>query len=115
MRRRSARASAAKAASRKDRERRRNRRGRSAVLTFPRGAALPYYVRREITMKSASWMIAAVLLVAPSVVGGQDPSTPRANAPLVDADHKRVQPEQADVGRSVTVLGDPSKAGMYIT
>src|SRR5258708_4677114 len=59
--------------------------------------------------------LGVVFLLAPLVVGGQGPSPPPANKPIVGADHKRMQPEQADVGRSVTVLGDPSKAGMYIT
>lgn len=59
-------------------------------------------------------LFGVLLLVATSAVGGQDPTQAPANKPLVDAEHKRMQPEQADTGRSVLVFGDPNKPGMYI-
>jgi len=65
-------------------------------------------------MRKGLWIVGAALLFAPTFVAAQDPTQPPANKPLVDADHKRMNPEQADIGRSVTVLGDPNKPGMYI-
>lgn len=52
----------------------------------------------------------AALLIAPSMVGfaqrGERP------APVVDANHKRMNPEQGLT--SMTVFGDPSKPGIYV-
>ncbi len=66
------------------------------------------------TTSRLSLVAAAVLLTAPSVVGGQDPLQAPTGRPLVDADHKRMQPDEANTGRNVLVFGDPNKAGMYI-
>lgn len=66
------------------------------------------------TASRLSWLASALLLLAPSIVGGQDPTSAPPNKPLVDANHKRMQPEEADTGRSMLVFGDPSKPGMYI-
>src|SRR5438034_10373709 len=93
MPRRLSRASATAAVSRRGRGRRRILPGQLEVWA---GAALDYYRRRqEIPMKSAYGLLAAILLVGPSTVGfgaqgrsGQPPAPP-----LVDADHRIMQPE----------------------
>ena len=66
-------------------------------------------------MKSAYWLLAAILLVGPSTVGfgaqgrsGQPPAPP-----LVDADHRIMQPESGLT--SVRVLSDPAQPGMYVS
>jgi quercetin dioxygenase-like cupin family protein len=57
-----------------------------------------------------------LFLLGPSAIGVASQGTPMepAGAPLVDAAHKRMQPEQALTGGSVKVFGDPSKPGMYV-
>lgn len=67
------------------------------------------------TLVLGTCSLGALLLFAPSVVGlGQDPARNPTGKPLVDAEHKRMQPEDADIGRTVVVFGDPSKPGMYV-
>lgn len=58
-------------------------------------------------------LLAVLLLVAPSLVWSQGTPTEPAGKPLVDAEHKRMQPEDAPAG-SVRVLGDPAKPGIYV-
>ncbi len=65
---------------------------------------------------STRWTTAAVgalLLIAPSLVGRAQQSAPA----LVNADHRRMQPEAAEalLGNAVqmTVFGDPAKPGLY--
>jgi len=64
-------------------------------------------------MKSA-YCLAAILLAVPCVVREQNPTEPRRNKALMSADHKRLSPEEAYSDNSVTLFGDPTKAGMYI-
>ena len=51
------------------------------------------------------------MLISAAIVTGQAPARPPVK-PLVDADNKRMQPE--DGMTSVTVFGDPSKPGIYV-
>ncbi len=55
----------------------------------------------------------AVLLVMPAIVGRAQESS----KPLVDAQHRRMQPETAErsfgSGVQVSIVGDPSKPGIY--
>ena len=56
---------------------------------------------------------ASLLLLSTTMVIGQAPGAARPPVkPLVDADNKRMQPEEGLV--STTVFGDPSKPGMYV-
>jgi oxalate decarboxylase/phosphoglucose isomerase-like protein (cupin superfamily) len=64
-------------------------------------------------MKSA-YGLAAILLLAPSVVRSQDPTQAPPNKAPMSADHKRLQPEEAYSDGNVTLFGDPNKPGMYI-
>ena len=64
-------------------------------------------------MKTA-YLLAALLLVAPSFVAGQDPTQRPPNTPLMSASHKRLQPEEAYSDGNVLIFGDPNKPGMYI-
>jgi hypothetical protein len=68
------------------------------------------------TIAPALCLVALLFLAGPSVVGFGQPPTPPGptNKPLVDADHKRMQPEQGLPEGAVNVFGDPSKPGMYI-
>jgi quercetin dioxygenase-like cupin family protein len=66
------------------------------------------------TASRVSCLAAMLFAAVPSIVGGQDPTQPPANKPIVDANHKRMQPEESDPTRSVLVFGDPNKPGMYI-
>jgi len=71
--------------------------------------------RRRIT-KSGWGLLGTLLLLGPSIVGQTPaPSAARPPAkPLVDADHKRMQPEEALTGGSVPVFGDQAQPGMYV-
>ena len=65
-------------------------------------------------MKSAYWLLAAILLVGPTVgFGAQGRSGQPPAPPLVDADH-RIMPPEAGL-TSVRVLGDAAKPGMYVS
>ncbi len=68
------------------------------------------------TLAPAPCLVALFFLIGPSAVGFEQQPTPPAptNKPLVDADHKRMQPEQGLPETSVNVFGDQSKPGMYI-
>jgi len=56
---------------------------------------------------------AFLMLATTPMVVGQAPAAARPPVkPLVDADNKRMQPEQGLV--STTVFGDPNKPGMYV-
>jgi hypothetical protein len=68
------------------------------------------------TLAPAPCLVALLFLVGPSAVGFEQQPTPPAptNKPLVDADHKRMQPEQGLPEGSVNVFGDPSKPGLYV-
>ena len=68
------------------------------------------------TLAPAPWLAALLFLIGPSAVGFEQQPTPPApaNKALVDADHKRMQPDQGLPETSVNVFGDPSKPGMYI-
>ena len=59
--------------------------------------------------------LVAFCLLVPSVAGrAQQPAAPAAPpAPLIDADHLIMQPEQAVTG--ARVMGDGSKPGFYVT
>jgi len=65
-------------------------------------------------MKKALWIVGAALLFAPTFVAAQDPTEPPRSKALMNADHKRLTPEEAYSDGSVTLFGDPTKAGMYI-
>jgi quercetin dioxygenase-like cupin family protein len=69
---------------------------------------------RPIT--SGVCLAAAIMLLGSSAVGVERQGTPMqpAGTPLVDAAHKRMQPEAALTGGSVKVFGDPAKPGMYV-
>ena len=54
---------------------------------------------------------ASVLVVTTIAATGQTPQRPPVK-PLVDADNKRMAPEQGLV--STTVFGDPNKPGIYV-
>jgi hypothetical protein len=71
---------------------------------------------RSRPFAQAPWLLALLFLVGPSAVGFEQQPIPAAptNTPLVDADHKRMQPEQGMPGASVNVFGDQSKPGMYV-
>ncbi len=68
------------------------------------------------TITSGLWLFGAVLLAGASAVGVERQGTPMqpAGTPLVDAVHKRMQPEAAITGGSVKVFGDPALPGMYV-
>jgi quercetin dioxygenase-like cupin family protein len=55
--------------------------------------------------------LCALLLIGTAAVGTAQQQPPPK--PLVDADHKRMQPEQAPAG-SFPVMSDPSQPGMYV-
>jgi quercetin dioxygenase-like cupin family protein len=55
---------------------------------------------------------AVLMLGSTAMVAGQAPAARPPVKPLVDADNKRMQPEQGLV--STTVFGDPSKPGFYV-
>lgn len=63
------------------------------------------------TIVSGATLLGLALLIGPSVatIAQQQPPP----APLVDATHLRMQPEQAAQGGRV--FGDPSKPGIYVT
>jgi hypothetical protein len=65
-------------------------------------------VTRRVALGTS--LTAACLLIGLSTVGVAQRGM--ARKPLVDAEHKRMQPEDAQ--GSVLVFGDPSKPGMYI-
>jgi quercetin dioxygenase-like cupin family protein len=62
--------------------------------------------------------VCGLILVVTATAGhAQPPSQPPAQPPprpLVDADHKRMMPEQGLTGGSVRMLGDQAQAGMYV-
>jgi len=65
---------------------------------------------RLLLLAASTTLSIAVMSIA---VTGQAPAPQRAPVkPLVDADNKRMQPEQGLV--STTVFGDPSKPGIYV-
>jgi quercetin dioxygenase-like cupin family protein len=68
------------------------------------------------TIQTACCAAGILFLFGPSAIGVSPQGTPMepAGAPLVDAAHKRMQPEQALTGGSVKVFGDPAKPGMYV-
>jgi hypothetical protein len=68
------------------------------------------------TIRAAAWAAGLLLLIGPSAIGVEGQGTPMqpAGTPLVDAAHKRMQPEAALTGGSVKVFGDPAKPGMYV-
>jgi quercetin dioxygenase-like cupin family protein len=68
----------------------------------------------QMLTSKLSWTVAAVLLLAPSIVRSQDPTQAPPNKPLLSVDHKRLQPEEAYSDNNVLVYGDPNKPGMYI-
>ncbi len=64
---------------------------------------------RTLLLATAAFALAVTTIV----VTGQAPAAPRAPVkPLVDAENKRMNPEQGLV--STTVFGDPSKPGIYV-
>jgi len=67
-------------------------------------------------LTSGLCLVGAVVLLGSSAVGVERQGTPMrpAGTPLVDAAHKRMQPEAALTGGSVKVFGDPAKPGMYV-
>lgn len=67
--------------------------------------------RARLLLLAASTTLSMAVMT--NAVIGQAPSPQRAPVkPLVDADNKRMQPEQGLV--STTVFGDPSKPGIYV-
>ena len=56
----------------------------------------------------------AALLVLPTFVFSQVPTVRPGAKPLVDATHRRMQPEEALVDDRTLVFGDPEKPGFYI-
>jgi len=67
-------------------------------------------------LTSGLCLVGAIVLLGSSAVGVERQGTPMrpAGTPLVDAAHKRMQPEAALTGGSVKVFGDPAKPGMYV-
>jgi len=64
---------------------------------------------RTLLLATAAFALAVTTIV----VTGQAPAAPRPPVkPLVDAENKRMNPEQGLV--STTVFGDPSKPGIYV-
>ena len=63
-------------------------------------------------VKSRSWSIAVLLLIALPIVGRAQ--APAQTKPLADASHKRVQPEEALTGTTMRMFGDSSQAGYYV-
>lgn len=58
-------------------------------------------------------LLCAVILVGTATIGVAQQPAQAPPKPLVDADHKRMQPEEAPTG-SLPVVGDPAKPGMYV-
>jgi quercetin dioxygenase-like cupin family protein len=66
-------------------------------------------------MKSRTCLLSAVVLLQLSLASGaQAPQAPPGATPLVDASHRRMQPEEALTGDRILVFGDPAKPGFYI-
>jgi hypothetical protein len=70
-------------------------------------------------MRAARTIICLVglcLLAGPSAIGfDQQPTPPPPQgAPLLDANHKRLQPDEPMTRDAVNVIGDPSKPGIYV-
>jgi len=57
---------------------------------------------------------AGFLIALPAFASTQDPTQAPRNRPLLSAEHKRLQPEEAYSDTNVTLFGDPNKPGMYI-
>jgi hypothetical protein len=57
---------------------------------------------------------AGFLLALPALAATQEPTQTPPNKPLLSADRKRLQPEDAYSDNNVLIYGDPNKAGMYI-
>jgi hypothetical protein len=60
--------------------------------------------------------VAGLLLLLPVAGDAQQGATQAAVKPLVDAEHRRMQPEEAlnFPGTTLNVVGDPEKAGLYV-
>jgi oxalate decarboxylase/phosphoglucose isomerase-like protein (cupin superfamily) len=71
---------------------------------------------RTRSIISGLWLLGVVLLAGSTAAGVERQGTPMqpAGTPLVDAEHKRLQPEAALTGGSVKVFGDPAMPGMYV-
>lgn len=70
---------------------------------------------RSVRPFISATIVCALTLAANAAIRGQAPAPPAQRPPvkaLVDADNKRMNPEQGLV--STTVFGDPSKPGIYV-
>jgi quercetin dioxygenase-like cupin family protein len=57
-------------------------------------------------------LLCAAILIGTATIGTAQQQPPPK--PLVDADHKRLMPDQAPTGVSFPVLGDSNQPGMYV-
>ena len=65
-------------------------------------------------MTSRVLLIGAAILMPMTLAGGaQAPQSAPGAKPLVDATHRRLQPEDALDGDRVLIFGDPTKPGFY--
>src|SRR5579872_4241327 len=67
-------------------------------------------------IRAACAAAGALLLLGPSAVGLEQAPTPPPpkNAPIVDANSKRLQADTPMTADSVNVIGDPTKPGIYV-
>jgi quercetin dioxygenase-like cupin family protein len=66
-------------------------------------------------MKLRTSLLGAVILLQLSLSGGAQAPQARPDAkPLVDASHRRMQPEAALTEDRILVFGDPTKPGFYV-
>ena len=66
-------------------------------------------------MTSRVLLIGAAILMPMTLAGGaQAPQSAPGAKPLVDATHRRLQPEDALDGDRVLIFGDPTKPGFYV-